>query len=434
MNPPKTATAERWRELVGQCVRRELTAGAVLPSPEEDLVDCGAVDSMAWVSVIRGVEAASGCSDFGDLMLDRPRSMEAMVSALQESTAAKPAAAEGIRRSTFRDGAKTAIAGWGAAAGARRVTAAELEREFELPAGKIGKGAGIESVARAADGEDEGTLAARACELALRKAGTDIGGVDCIVATSETHAGFPSFGGRLHAQLLADANCAALDIGGGCLGAVNALAVAQSLIAAGTFRAVLIATADVHSRILTPARVRGEFGALFGDGASAFVLTGADGEAGSYSPGEFLFGCDPTAASAIRVGLSRDLTLELDFDGGDLARAAVTRLQELIEHLELKSGASRAAASAFATHQPNPRLVDLLARQLRVPKEKFPAVARTHGNLGSSTCAMALSLALDESAARPANERGPIFVAALGPGLLWGGTVLLPDSATTGAG
>lgn len=325
------------------------------------------------------------------------------------------------------------IAGWGAAAGARRVTAENLEREFSLPTGKIAKGARIESVARAAEGEDECTLAARACEQALAKAGMDIGGVDCIVTTSETHAGFPSFAARLHAQLLAEPNCGALDIGGGCLGAVNALAVAQSLIAAGMFRSVLIVTADVHSRILTPARVRGEFGALFGDGASAFVLRAGDGQAGFYSPGEFLFGCDPAAASAIRVGLSRDLSLELDFDGGDLARAAVSRLQELMVGLERRSGARRAAAGAFATHQPNPRLVDLLARHMHVPREKFPAVARQYGNLGSSTCGVALSMALSDCAARPAGQRGPIFVAALGPGLLWGGTVLLPASAATSA-
>jgi 3-oxoacyl-[acyl-carrier-protein] synthase-3 len=331
-------------------------------------------------------------------------------------------------------GALAVLAGWGVAIGAQRVAAKDVEREFGLPAGKIAKGAGIESVARVAEGEDECTLAARACEAALAAAGADIGAVECVIATSETHAGYPSLGALLHAQLLADPQVAVFDVGGCCLGVVNALAVAQSLIAAGSFRRVLVATADVHSRILTPARVKGEFGALFGDGASAFVMApAADGQPGSYCPGEFIFGCDATAASAIRVGLTRDLSLELKFNGGELARAAVTRLQELIADLELRSGAGRATASSFATHQPNPRLVDLLARQLRVPREKFPAVARTHGNLGSSTCGVALSMALTECAARPEGERGPIFVAALGPGLLWGGTVLLPGSQQASA-
>jgi 3-oxoacyl-[acyl-carrier-protein] synthase-3 len=430
MKPPEKSAMENLRQIVEQCVQRELNLGTTLPSPEVDLVESGAVDSMAWVSVIRCIEAATKCSEFGDLMLDRPRSIEEMVSVLR-SVPASGASVAPIKRS-IPDKGGSAFVGWGAAMGARRVAAKDVEREFGLPAGKIAKGAGIESVARAAEDEDECALAARACEAALAAAGTDIGEIDCVIATSETHAGFPSLGAMLHARLLADSRAAALDVGGGCLGLVNALAVAQSLIAAGTFRSVLVATADVHSRLLTPARVKGEFGALFGDGASAFVLgPGSQGQGSSYCVGEFTFGCDAAAAPAIRVGLTRDLSLDLTFNGSDLARAAVTRLQELIEDLELKSGASRAGAGAFATHQPNPRLVDLLARQLRVPREKFPAVARTNGNLGSSTCGVALSMALTPCAARPVGERGPIFVASLGPGLLWGGTVLMAGPQTS---
>jgi 3-oxoacyl-[acyl-carrier-protein] synthase-3 len=326
-----------------------------------------------------------------------------------------------------------AIAGWGAAAGTRRVAAAELEREFGLKPGKISKGAGIESVARAAEGEDECSLAAQACEAALRAADTEIGAVECLIATSETRSGYPSLGAMLHARLLADSRSAVLDVGGGCLGVVNALAVAQSLLGAGSFRRILVASADVHSRILAPGRVKGEFGALFGDGASAFLLAPSEDGRPSYSLGAFLFGCDAGAAAAIRVELGRDLAMDVTFNGEELARAAVTRLQTLVEDLELRCGAARAAAGGFATHQPNPRLVDLLARQLRVPKEKFPQVARTCGNLGASTCGMALSLALEGCMAAPEEGRGPIFVAALGPGLLWGGTVLLPGAARAGA-
>lgn len=425
MTRTKGPASGRLREIVEQCVGRELRAGSPLPAPEEELVESGAVDSMAWVSVVRCIETAAESSDFGELMLDRPRTINAMVSALEESSAVKRRPAPGTLARTLR-GTTAAIAGWGAVTGARCVAVVDVEREFGLPAGKIASGAGIESVARCAAGEDESSLAARACEAALVVAQTDLGDVDGIVAASETHCGYPSLGALLHSRLLAGPQTAVVDVGGGCLGAVNALAVAQAFIANGSRRCVLVATADVHSRILTPARVPGEFGALFGDGASALLLGPAEGHQQKYRVGEFLFGCDPTAASAIRVGLKDSLDLGVTFDGDSLARAAVSRLQELLEDLELRAGARRATAEGFATHQPNPRLVELLARQLRVPREKFPPVAKKHGNLGSSTCGVALSLALTGAAARPENERGPIFIAALGPGLLWGGTVLLP--------
>jgi 3-oxoacyl-[acyl-carrier-protein] synthase-3 len=206
----------------------------------------------------------------------------------------------------------------------------------------------------------------------------------------------------------------------------NALYVGKSLLESGAAGCVLVVTADVHSRILTPQRVRGQFGGLFGDGASAFVLRrvgGAESES-CYVLGDFLFGCQGTYASALRIGLDGHHALKLHFEGEALARAAVEQLETLIEDLELRSGQKRSEAAAFATHQPNPRLVDLLARRLGVSRERFPEVARTCGNLGSSTCAVALSHALSQLTALPADERGPIFLASLGPGLLWGGCVM----------
>src|SRR2546426_12297442 len=97
------------------------------------------------------------------------------------------------------------------------------------------------------------------------------------VTTSETHHDYPSLSAQLHSRLLVRENCGALDVGGACLGLLNALVFAQSLIGSGQARAVAVVTADVHSRTLTPGRVAGEFGGLFGDGASAFVLRSAAG-------------------------------------------------------------------------------------------------------------------------------------------------------------
>jgi 3-oxoacyl-[acyl-carrier-protein] synthase-3 len=421
----KNQPSQKLRDVIERCVRPELAAGAQLPEDHQDLVECGAVDSMAWVSVVRGVEAATGVDDFGDRMFDQPRSIRAMLAAL-EAAPAKAGEKTRAHRSGASLGAKTVIVGWGAAVGERRVAAAELEREFHLKPGKIGKGAGIESVARVAAGEDEVTLAMRSAEAALAAAGAGIGDVDCILATTETLTGYPSLGARLHAQLLADGHCAVLDVGGACLGMVNGLAVAQQFIAAGRFRSILLVTADVHSRMLTRERVKGEFGALFGDGSSTLLLR-AQGEkhngarSGYYRVEEVQLGCDVAAAAAIRIGLNNANGVDLTFEGESLSRAAVGKMEKLVADLELRHSLRRDDALAFATHQPNPRLVTVLARQLGVPKEKFPPVALTCGNLGSSTCGVALVRALTGAAHR---TQGPIFIASLGPGLLFGSTVL----------
>src|SRR5215467_7059173 len=94
---------------------------------------------------------------------------------------------------------------------------------------------------------------------------------------------------------------------------------------------------------------------------------------------------------------------------------------DLIEELEQRSGVARGDVAAFATHQPNPRLVALLAKKIRVPAGRFPLVADLRGNLGSTTCASALHYALERASSESLSARKPIFLASLGPGLLFGG-------------
>lgn len=312
--------------------------------------------------------------------------------------------------------------------GSRRVASEEVDRAFGMPVGKLRNRAGIESLAYAADGESELTLGVKAAEEALRAASCGAQELDWVIATSETHHDYPSLAAQLHSRLLVRENCGALDIGGGCLGLLNALAVAQSLIGSGAARTVAVVTADVHSRVLTPERVAGEFGGLFGDGASAFLLSGEeDAHVGSgYRLGEFLFGCAGQYAAAIRVAARIGGGLDVQFDGEALSRAAITRLEKIIAAIELRSGIPRTSVGGFATHQPNPRLLMLLAKQCGVSPEAFPSICRTTGNLGSSMCGAALHAALQNAAKRETDKRKPIFLASLGPGLLFGGGWLTP--------
>lgn len=310
--------------------------------------------------------------------------------------------------------------------GSNTVASEVVDREFSMPEGKLRERAGIESVARAAAGETELTLGAQAARRVLQGAECAAREVDWIIATSETHHDYPSLGAQLHSRLPARETCGVLDVGGGCLGLLNALAAAQALLAAGPARRVLVVTADVHSRILTPERVAGEFGGLFGDGASAFVLERHGAAGNGYRLGEFQFGCIGRYAAAVQVARGDPSGLDVRFEGEALSRAAVSRMEKILTEVELRSGFPRAEAAAFATHQPNPRLTALLARQLGVPAEKFPPIAKTRGNLGSTTCAAALHAALEAQARVKAAERRPIFLASLGPGLLWGGGWLAP--------
>ncbi len=433
---------ESWRRLVEECFRRETGSSASIPGDDVDLVQAGTLDSMAWVSFLRSVETASGVSDLGSDLNERSASFAAVLAALANSRSVTFRAAHpDSRPDTVGSAALALIAGSSAVTGSRVIPSEEVDRAFGMPVGKLRKRAGIESLAYAAEGESELTLGATATENALRAASCGAHQLDWIVATSETHHDYPSLSAQLHSRLLARENCGALDVGGACLGLLNALAVAQSLIGSGQARIVAVVTADVHqarivavvtadvhSRTLTPGRVAGEFGGLFGDGASAFILCrGAGGHsAEGYRLGEFLFGCAGQYAAAIQVSDTKEGSLSVQFDGEALSRAAITRLEKVLAAVELRSGISRGAVGGFATHQPNPRLLALLAKQCGVSPDAFPPIARTSGNLGSSTCGAALHAALQAASKLTLAERKPIFLASLGPGLLFGGGWLTP--------
>jgi 3-oxoacyl-[acyl-carrier-protein] synthase-3 len=428
----KTKFAERdsLRRLVEECFRREAGLSASIPDENADLIETGILDSMGWVSFLRTVESASGAGELGASLSQRSASLAAVMDALRNSASL---AAEAIRHTAKPIAPNTVIpailTGSSAGVGSRLVPSEEVDRAFGMPAGKLRNRAGIESLAYVAESENELTLAATAAQEALRSASCGAHELDWIVATSETHHDYPPLSAQLHSRLLVRENCGALDVGGACLGLLNALAVAQSLIGSGQARAVAVITADVHSRSLTPDRVAGEFGGLFGDGASAFILRSAarDDSREGYRLGDFLFGCAGQYAAAIQVSDTKDGNLHVHFDGEGLSRAAITRMEKVLTSVELRSGIPRAAVGGFATHQPNPRLVTLLAKQCGVSPNVFPPVAKISGNLGSSTCGAALHAALRNAAKQAQGDRRPIFLASLGPGLLFGGGWLTPQ-------
>ena len=422
------ADENRWQRLVEECFRREAGSQASIPDSSRDLIETGVLDSMGWVSFLRALESASGVSDLGALLREQTPSFESIFQALKNARSVSPFSETGLSSKQPVAQSSVIIVSSRAALGSRRIPSEEVDRAFGMPDGKLRLRAGIESLAYAAENENELTLGARAAQQALRAASCGPQELDWIIATTETHRGYPSLAAQLHSQLLARETCGALDVGGACLGFVNALAVAQGLIASGQASTIAVITSDVHSRTFKPGVVAGEFGGLFGDGASAFLLRAKNGSAPqpTYGLGEFFFGCAGQYAGAIRVADAPNGNIEVHFDGEALSRAAITRLEKVVRDVELRSGIPRTSLQGLATHQPNPRLVTLLAKQCDLPLDKFPVVARHFGNLGSSTCGVALDAILQSASSRPADARGPIFTASLGPGLLFGGGWLLP--------
>jgi 3-oxoacyl-[acyl-carrier-protein] synthase-3 len=418
-------------ELVRRAVERELQPGSSLPENDEDLVKSGAVDSMGWVGILTGLEEATGIRNLGSPWPEgRPQTVTALAETLRAALAKETPEAKAavIARGESTSTGPISITGWAFALGTKRLDASQIEAECGVAAGTIRERAGIHSVCRAADTEDEVALGKRAAGLALRVAGLGADELDLLVCTSTTFLELPSLAASLHSRLLLNETCAVLDVGGACVGLLNALAAARAFLAGGDCKAALVVASEVHSRRFAFSKVRGEFRGLFGDGACAFVLQAsgeAEGRGAGFRLGEFASGCFGSMSSALRVAVRPVGELEVAFDGEALGKGAVVTLNEVVTKLEGLSGVARAEVSAFAFHEPNPRLAAILARTTNVPPAKFTQTAETTGNLGSVTCGVNLCTALTRLQSGRAGGRGVVFVAAVGPGVLWGGTYVL---------
>jgi len=212
---------------------------------------------------------------------------------------------------------KAVLTGSGAVLGSLgHTTSEEVDRAFGMPAGKLRSRAGIESLAYVAESENELTLAAKAAREALRAASCGTQELDWIVTPAKRITITLRF--RLNFIL----DYLSVKTGGDWMSRrlprfAHALVFAQSLIGSGQAQTVAVVTADVHSRTLTPGRVAGEFGGLFGDGASAFILRSAAGNDSNegYRLGEFLFGCAASTLPPSRSAIRRMAASTVQFDG-----------------------------------------------------------------------------------------------------------------------
>src|SRR5712692_6279754 len=92
-------------------------------------------------------------------------------------------------------------------------------------------------------------------------------------------------------------SCGAIDINQGCSGYIYGLALAKSLVEAGTSQTVLLVTADTYTKFIN--RRDRSLLTLFGDGAAATLIRGVEAESELIGP--FVLGTDGRGANQIIV-------------------------------------------------------------------------------------------------------------------------------------
>ena len=227
-------------------------------------------------------------------------------------------------------------------------------------------------------------------------------------------------------------SCGALDFNLGCSGFVYGLALAKSLIETNLAENVLFIAGDTLSKIINP-KDRG-VRILFGDGASATLISASDRQDEAIGP--FVFGTDGKGAKNLIIpaggmrcrptpetGVPRDdgtgnfrSQQELFMDGAEIFNFSLQTVPKAIHQLLEKSGMTLDEVDFFVFHQANKFMLEALRRKLRIPKEKFSINLELFGNTSSPSIPMALEVALAQGQVEPGAR---VMVVGFGVGYSW---------------
>src|SRR5712691_1265130 len=159
---------------------------------------------------------------------------------------------------------------------ARELTNEDLARELgDWGAEKIFEKTGIRSRRVAAVEECASDLGVAAAQRLFESGVCAPGAVDFLIFCTQSPDYFlPATACTMQTRLGLRTSCGVLDINQGCSGFVYGLALAKSLVEAGTASCVLLVTADTYTKFLHP-RDR-SVRAIFGDGAAATLVVSRD--------------------------------------------------------------------------------------------------------------------------------------------------------------
>jgi 3-oxoacyl-[acyl-carrier-protein] synthase III len=232
-------------------------------------------------------------------------------------------------------------------------------------------------------------------------------------------------------------SCGAIDINLGCSGFIYGLAMAKSLVEAGTSQNVLLVTSDTYTKWINP-KDR-SLRTLFGDGAAATFVAAVESDSELIGP--FVLGTDGKGGMDIVVpagGFRRPTTAEtriekvdetgnvrspenLYMNGAEVLGFTMRTVPPAITELLQKSGLTLEDIDLVIPHQANKFMLERLRAKLKIPHEKYWIDMKESGNTVSATIPIAIESALAQGRLK-AGDRA--LLAGFGVGYSWGATMI----------
>ena len=319
---------------------------------------------------------------------------------------------------------RSCVRGVGAALPARVVTNQELAGKVDTSDEWIRQRTGITQRYVAGEGETTSTLATKAAEAALSRAGLKADDIDLIVVgTSTPDYTFPATATQVQANL-GMTQGVAFDVQAVCTGFVFAVTIADKFLRSGSHKRALVIGAETFSRILdwndrTTC-------VLFGDGAGAIVLEAQESDGAFASPGVIASRLRSDGRHRAKLfvdgGPSTTQTAgHLRMEGKEVFRHAVGMVSDVIQGCLADAGCDAAAIDWFVPHQANRRIIEASADRLGVPREKVVVTVDRHGNTSAASIPLALAVAVGDGRIKPGDL---VMIQGVGGGFTWGAALI----------
>ncbi|MFW6148996.1 MAG: beta-ketoacyl-ACP synthase III [Atribacterota bacterium] len=306
------------------------------------------------------------------------------------------------------------------------VTNGELENIVDTSDQWITSRTGIEE-RRMSTGEKTSQLALKAAQRAIEQANIKPEEIDLIILSTITPDFYtPSTACLVQAELgLKD--IPSFDISAGCTGFIYGLQIADKFIKSGQSQCILVIGAEILSKVLDW-NDRNTC-VLFGDGAGAALLKKSkkEGIVSTYtgSQGDLEGFLTIPAVSLRNPFLKNQSKIKnhsyMYMNGKEIFKFATHIMLKSIEIILADNELTIDDIKYIVPHQANYRIIDNVAKKLKVPPEKFYKNMNHFGN----TSAASIPLALEEMVQKKMIYDGDrIIMVGFGGGLTWGAILL----------
>lgn len=267
-------------------------------------------------------------------------------------------------------------------------------------------------------------MAVDASNQAIAASGIEPSEIGAILFSTITHPHQTPSAAALLADKIGANPAPAFDISAACAGYCYGIAQADALVRSGMAKYVLVVGAEKLSDFIDPTDRTISF--LLGDGAGAAIVGPSD------TPGisPTVWGSDGSHWDAVGMSASllelRDGTAEwptIRQEGQTVFRWAVWEMAKVAKQALDVAGVTAEDLDALVTHQANIRIIDELAKQLKLPEHVVVARDIVHtGNTSAASIPLAMDALLKSGEVK---SGGLALQIGFGAGLAFGAQVIV---------